>query len=193
MAIIKARTFSANEGDLSTGNAGPDAIETDLDNIFANDTTFEQQINDLDVLKIGNNPSCRVYNSVEQSFADNTSTNAVFNSKHFDNNEIFDTAVDGTKLICKTAGVYLIFGQMVFVVNSVGNRSMSILINGTAPIIESMIAANQITVTNLFAVSVWNLNVGDFVQLNVKQTSGGALSSFLYSALSAQFGMVRIG
>ena len=35
--MVNTRTFSANVGDASTGNAGPDAIETDIDNLLAND------------------------------------------------------------------------------------------------------------------------------------------------------------
>ena len=35
--MVNTRTFSANIGDASTGNAGPDAIETDIDNLLAND------------------------------------------------------------------------------------------------------------------------------------------------------------
>jgi hypothetical protein len=35
--MINQRIFSANVGDSSVGNAGPDAIETDIDNLLAND------------------------------------------------------------------------------------------------------------------------------------------------------------
>lgn len=45
--INKTRTFSANVGDKSIGNAGPDAIEHDIDNMMTN-----QPWND-EVIKIG--------------------------------------------------------------------------------------------------------------------------------------------
>lgn len=48
MPINKTRTFSANVGDKSIGNAGPDAIEHDIDNMMTN-----QPWND-EVIKIGN-------------------------------------------------------------------------------------------------------------------------------------------
>lgn len=35
--MINQRIFSANIGDISTGQAGPDAIEQDIDNLLAND------------------------------------------------------------------------------------------------------------------------------------------------------------
>lgn len=35
--MINQRIFSANVGDSSVGNAGPDAIEQDIDNLLAND------------------------------------------------------------------------------------------------------------------------------------------------------------
>jgi hypothetical protein len=42
MPINKTRTFSANVGDKSIGNAGPDAIEQDIDNLIANDELLYQ-------------------------------------------------------------------------------------------------------------------------------------------------------
>jgi len=52
--MINQRIFSANVGDSSVGNAGPDAIEQDIDNLLANDQELlgtlndhETQINDL--------------------------------------------------------------------------------------------------------------------------------------------------
>jgi len=35
--MINQRIFLANVGDYSVGNAGPDAIEQDIDNLLAND------------------------------------------------------------------------------------------------------------------------------------------------------------
>ncbi len=49
--MINQRIFSANVGDSSVGNAGPDAIEQDIDNLLANDQELLGQINDLDANK----------------------------------------------------------------------------------------------------------------------------------------------
>lgn len=49
--IINQRIFSANVGDSSVGNAGPDAIEQDIDNLLANDQELLGQINSLDANK----------------------------------------------------------------------------------------------------------------------------------------------
>jgi len=38
--------FSANVGDFSVGNAGPDAIEQDIDNLLANDQELLETLND---------------------------------------------------------------------------------------------------------------------------------------------------
>ena len=52
--MINQRIFSANVGDISTGQAGPDAIEQDIDNLLANDQELlgivgehETEINNL--------------------------------------------------------------------------------------------------------------------------------------------------
>ena len=47
--IIKTRGFSANEGDPSIGNAGPDAIENDLDNLYNNSKELEDTLNEMQV------------------------------------------------------------------------------------------------------------------------------------------------
>jgi hypothetical protein len=44
--MINQRIFSANVGDSSVGNAGPDAIEQDIDNLLANDQELEEQIDE---------------------------------------------------------------------------------------------------------------------------------------------------
>lgn len=44
--MINQRIFSANVGDISTGQAGPDAIEQDIDNLLANDQELLGTIND---------------------------------------------------------------------------------------------------------------------------------------------------
>lgn len=57
--MINQRIFSANVGDISTGQAGPDAIEQDIDNLLANDQELlgivgehETEINSLDAEKV---------------------------------------------------------------------------------------------------------------------------------------------
>jgi len=49
MAIITTRTFSANEGDPSIGNAGPDVLEQDLDNLYNNSDELNAKDEDLQV------------------------------------------------------------------------------------------------------------------------------------------------
>ena len=44
--MINQRIFSANVGDISTGQAGPDAIEQDIDNLLANDQELLGTLND---------------------------------------------------------------------------------------------------------------------------------------------------
>lgn len=66
--MINQRIFSANVGDSSVGNAGPDAIEQDIDNLLANDQELlgtlndhETQINNLDANKVDNSRVLTVY------------------------------------------------------------------------------------------------------------------------------------
>lgn len=56
--MINQRIFSANVGDSSVGNAGPDAIEQDIDNLLANDQ--ELLANDQELLGILNDHETQI-------------------------------------------------------------------------------------------------------------------------------------
>lgn len=103
-----------------------------------------------------------------------------------------------TRLTAKVAGKYQISGSVVWEANSgppVGIRQLSIGVNSLLPggkgiVDESFDAAAG---TTRQAVStLWDLNVGDYVELFVRQTSNGPLKILKVDALSPEFMMVKV-
>jgi hypothetical protein len=137
-------------------------------------------------------PSCRVYNSSNQSISNGTITAIQFNSERFDNDTIHDSATNNTRLTCKTAGKYLVIGQIKFAFNSTGYRELDIVVNGTTFYAASTVL--PVSTANYSVIStIINLSVNDYVELMVKQTSGGELDVVAEEAISPEFMMVKIG
>ena len=141
---------------------------------------------------IGKNPACAVFNGNPQSIPDNTLTTLTFTAEFFDTDAMFDVSTDNSKLICKIAGIYLIKGQALFSPNAAGVRVLNLSQNGES-ICQTSIPALASGTGDLEVVAIRQLAVNEYIQLRVKQTSGGALSTFVYGPLNTQFGMVRIG
>lgn len=93
---------------------------------------------------------------------------------------------DGTKLVCKTAGKYLIGGCFRFEFNSVGNRFLSILLNGSSQIVVGESTGSS-TISN--ASCVYSLAVNDYVQLVAFQNSGQTLNIVCEASFSPEFWM----
>jgi hypothetical protein len=138
---------------------------------------------------------CRAYRTSTQTIPNATWTALSLNAERFDDDNIHDTVTNNSRLTCKTAGVYYIFGNITWVLNSTGVRGVAIRLNGTTFIADLFVQATSSVVGNVMNVScIANLNVNDYVELMAYQNSGGNLnidysaSHYIYS----DFGMVRI-
>ena len=160
-----------------------DDVDNLRDNVEAHVADFEAHKADKTPHDV---PRASVYHSLNQSIPNNTWTTLSFDSEHFDSENIHDSSVDATKLICKTAGTYLIIGYVSFNVNSTGVRGARLLKNGKI--------ANEVVVNALFnaytgvlTCYVTNLSVNDYIQMQAYQTSGGALT------VGSSLSMVKVG
>jgi hypothetical protein len=144
-------------------------------------------------------PGALVYHSTSQSIPDCTYTILSFDSEKYDTDSIHDTVTNNSRLTCKTAGKYYIWGTVCFAGNSTGYRSMYIGLNGYD--VSNFIAVvenNNIGTNNLdLHVSVvWPLAVNDYVVLIVWQNSGSPLTVYADTGsnhYTPNFGMQRIG
>lgn len=140
---------------------------------------------------VGFVPAARVKNSTAQSIANTTLTALSFDSEDFDTDIIHDLATNKSRLTCKTAGIYDIKATVAFANNATGYRRVSILLGGTDTVSEGFISAVNGNVTSIAIGSNYYLNVGEYVEVYVYQTSGGALD--VHEGTKTTFSMIKEG
>jgi hypothetical protein len=137
--------------------------------------------------------ACRVYHSADQAIANAAVTQLAFDSERFDTDAIHDSAVNNDRLTAKTAGKYVITACVQFDVAAGGIRSLQLRYNGIGTVIGVQYvppaAANPVIGT---VTTIYDLAVGDYVQVWVYQTSGGALNVQAAPNYSPEFSMSRI-
>lgn len=137
-----------------------------------------------------------VTHNAAQSIANATLTKLAFNTERFDTDTIHDNATNNTRLTCKTAGKYLIIGQVAFATNATGEaRIAQIKFNNVDYIgVAYRKPIGGGVVETLVEIStVYDLAVNDYVELVVYQDSGGALNVNSSAKYSPEFSMMRMG
>lgn len=136
--------------------------------------------------------SARAYNSANINIANDTAVYLTFDSERWDTDAIHDLSTNTGRLTCVTAGHYLIVGQVTFDTDADGYRSVAIILNRTTGLANPIAGAAPAGTTRVEAVTVYELAVGDYVELQVKHTAGAALNVLALSAHSPEFMMVRL-
>lgn len=138
---------------------------------------------------------CRVYNNANISITTSGVSQALtFNSEQYDDFAIHSTSVNTSRLIAPRTGVYHIFGHVEFAVNATGSRLIVIYFNGTTDIaVEGKTAMGGGLGTFCSVSTIYPLAVGEYVELVVNQTSGGALNVISAGNRSPEFGMMYVG
>lgn len=138
-------------------------------------------------------PSCRVY-GVQQSIATATWTVLAFASEHYDTDTMHDTSTNNSRLTVTTAGKYHISGHVGFEANATGIRAIAIKTNGTSDFLAVQNANAVSGAPHYLSISAdYNLSAGDYVELVVYQTSGGALNIVRLANYTPEFGMTKVG
>lgn len=125
-------------------------------------------------------PMCRVSLNANQSIANNTTKDVLWNTEVFDTDEMFSAS--STTITVKTAGLYVVNAGVVFAPNATGQRHLKMTKNAAAdaetPVIGGMFsAAGTTAVANMLnATSIVECAVNDTLKVNVAQMSGGALN-----------------
>lgn len=132
----------------------------------------------------------RVFNSAAISVPNNASTALTFDSERWDTDNIHSTATNTSRLTAQTAGKYIITGHVRFANNVTGRRVLLITLNVAA----TQIGDNSTSVTangdgDLTVSTIYNLAVGDFVELYAYQDSGAALNVTAVGNTSPEFAM----
>lgn len=136
-------------------------------------------------------PAARVYRTTNFNVLNNTYTPIVFTAKRFDTDNIFGS---GSRLTCRTSGLYLITGGMEWVANVAGNRYIRITLNGGTVISYGVMVTPFAGATfPLNITTIYQLNVDDYVELSVQQSTGSPLDVVATANYSPEFGMGYVG
>ncbi len=141
-------------------------------------------------------PSCRVYHNATQDCPNNANTILSFNSERFDNDSIHDITTNNTRLTCKTAGKYHIFGHIIGTAGTNDFVYLIILLNGTIEIAASKVPANLIYGVATGIDTIWDMSVNDYIELKIYQNSDVTITISASSSTvcnACEFGMVKVG
>jgi hypothetical protein len=136
----------------------------------------------------------RVYSNAAISVPNITATALTFNAEATDTDTIHDTGANTSRLVCRTAGKYLAWGNVEWATGAGNVRSLGIVFNGTTVVgsdVRGPVAGGNIT-TQTVTSNVLDLVVGDYIELVAYQDSGGALNVNYAGAYSPQFAMIRV-
>jgi hypothetical protein len=140
-------------------------------------------------------PAVHCYNSSDTSIANNTMTALTFNTNRYDqgtSSPQHSTASNTSRLTCQQSGVYDITANIDWTVNATGYRQLAIKLNGTTFIADTLYSVVGTVDTRQNVSMQYYLNVGDYVECFVAQTSGGALIVQALANFSPEFMMSRV-
>lgn len=131
----------------------------------------------IDSIQSSFGKSAGINRSTAQTIPNNTEVDVSFNVKKWDYDNMVDLSNYPTRLTCKTAGLYLLTGFLVYNSNVTGRRVIGIKVNGSiyAVSISQMPVTDAGLGTNVGCACLYFLNVNDYVTLIAKQASGGDL------------------
>ncbi len=96
----------------------------------------------------------RVYDTIGMTIPNNSWQVLLFNSERYDTDTIHSTTLNTSRLTCKTAGKYIIVGNVYFAVNATGFRFADILLNGATQIGESGVPAISGAQTSIVVTTI---------------------------------------
>jgi hypothetical protein len=141
-----------------------------------------------------------VNNNATQSIPNTTETTIVFQAEQYDTHGMHDTVTNNDRLTCIVPGLYQASASIAFAANATGQRFIQIYQWDSGGIPRKGFAQyapgsagmdNELSVTGLF-----RMVAGDYLNVMVVQTSGGALNVQQHLGAGrphAEFGAVRIG
>lgn len=167
------------DGTIATGDIADSAITSAK---IADGTIATADIADNAVTKakISELDKAQTYKTGNQSTNNTTWTAITFDAEDWDTNTIHDNATNNTRFTCKTAGKYLVNGNIAFNTNGTGERFVRVKRTSGATItyynggwIATAGGSNGTRVS--FAVTL-ELAVNDYIEIETYQSSGGALA-----------------
>ena len=144
---------------------------------------------------LGQDRSCRVFNSAVQSISNATETAVTFDSERWDTDNMHSTTANTSRLTAVTAGKYFILANVGFAQNGTGIRFLRLRLNGNEalPIAGVYVPASADINSDhrMFVATYYNMALNDFVEVIIYQDSGGALNTLQNAQESPEFMMIK--
>jgi hypothetical protein len=190
-------TLAAGTGVTVTGsdaNAAAKTVSIGQAVATSSDVTF----NNLNINGDNSLWICRATRaSGTQSLANNTDTKIALDTasstattNSYDPHSWFSDADDN--IVIGQSGVYNIQGAVGFAANATSRRGMTLLVNGSV-VASTQVAASPANETSLSISTNLYLDVGDTVQMNARQNSGGALNTSTLAGAYPVLSVARVG
>jgi hypothetical protein len=123
-------------------------------------------------------PFAIIKQSGSQSLTNNTWTTITFDTEEIDRDNMHSTTTNNSRATAQTAGYYQIDAIYAASSNATGGRATRLQVNGAnvAGRSTAVMTASNFQTGVVVSGPVY-LNVGDYVELQANQLSGGALST----------------
>jgi hypothetical protein len=147
---------------------------------------------DLAAGVVGNGPAFSAYAGTNQTISNSTDTKIQINIEEFDTNSNYDTT--NYRFTPTVSGYYQVSGASNFAASATGLRNLMLFKNGALYKTLQNVAANSTDYMNPSGSCLVFFNgTTDYVELYVKQSSGGSLatSASTSSQIWFQAAMVR--
>lgn len=132
--------------------------------------------------------SCRVFNSTAQTIPTATLTTLTFDSERWDSQAIHSTVSNTSRLTIPASWTGQYFtGAHVAWVNGTGVRGTFIYLNATYFITGQVIPYDANLNASCSPSTLYGVVAGDYLEVQVYQSSGGNLNIFLGTLLSPEF------
>lgn len=124
-------------------------------------------------------PVFSAYQSAVQSLGNNLHVPISLDTEVLDSEGGHSTLTNTSRYVCQVAGTYAILGAGAFGANATGIRVAALYISGSIIRGSQMISPpNGSTQMSVVTFAVSPMAVGDYLELNVQQTTGAALNTY---------------
>lgn len=172
-----------------TGYDGRTIYETDTNNMLVYNGASWVQVGGTDY-----GQTAQIFSALDMLVANNTPTIVYFWSTAWDTDNISPGGY-GNRLTCKTPGIYLISAASKFETGGAGERRLRILKTDssyTLPIAEITRTLVSTNGTELILHRIIQMELNDYVQLEIYQASGSGLTSKYVARSFPHFTMQRL-
>lgn len=164
-------TTAARDAGFPSPVTGDNALVTATSSIYVYNGGWQQ------TYFYGGIPQAKLLNTATQSCNNATDTFINFTSEVIDTLNGHDNAVNNTRYTAQAGGQYLCIASIPWANNATGVRRLDFRKNGTTFYSGSSYAAGAATRVVSNASRIIELTFGDYIEVSVNQTSGGALNA----------------